>query len=99
MSGMHCRRCGRLGDSQKVCGCTESLGDAAAQRAILQSIIIRYTVKLHRTDNSAWDIFPAYTGEFINAINFVREEMKDGRYDKAQIEDGLETWELHKVPA
>ena len=112
MSGMHCRHCGRLGDSQKVCGCPESLGAAAAQSlvlglgiqgAILQSIIqatiVRYTVKLHRTDNSEWDIFPAYTGEFINAINFVREKMKDGQYDKAQIEGGLETWDLHRVPA
>lgn len=43
MSYLHCRHCGRGHDPQKVCGCPESLGEAAAQSALLQSIIVPHS--------------------------------------------------------
>lgn len=84
-------------DPARVCGCPESLGDEAARLAILRSVAIYYTVRLHRADDSAWEVHPRFSGLFEVSINFVKHQISTGLFDKAQIEGGLETWEIRKV--
>lgn len=94
MSGYHCRHCGRLCNEFKHCDCPESKGEAAAHQAILNSIIVRYTITLIRKDNSCAEVFPDHTRDWGVAMSFARERLLNtmqchAEYSRAIIEGEL----------